>query len=391
MNDDPLAGLIPRRRHRATLEALLGEFPVVGLTGARQVGKTTLARQLTAGSGAHWFDLEDPRDAAALADPGLVLRNLTGLVVLDEVQRTPDLFPLLRVLSDRRPLPARFLVLGSASPELLRQSSESLAGRIAYHELPGLDPTEVDVAAPRHWLRGGFPRALLAATDQAAFRWLFEFSRTFVERDLPALGIPTAPATLGRFWNMLAHWQGQVWNGAEFARSFGVSHPTVRRYLDQLTSTLVVRQLRPWFANLKKREVRSPKVYLRDSGLLHSLLGLRTEEALLRHPRCGASWEGWVLENLATLLDLKAGEMFFWGLHTGPELDLVVHRDGRLTGYEIKRTSAPKLTRSLRSAMEALGPEEILVVHAGERTYPLADRIRAIPAARLFAEIAEDD
>ena len=388
MDGSSVVGLVPRPRHLATLDALLAEFPVVGLTGARQVGKTTLARQLTAAGGAHWFDLEDPRDAATLGDPGLVLRSLTGLVVLDEVQRAPDLFPLLRVLADRRPLPARFLVLGSASPELLRQSSESLAGRIAYHELPGLDPVEAGVPAERHWLRGGFPSAVLAGSDETAFRWLFEFTRTFVERDLPALGIPTAPATLGRFWNMLAHWHGQVWNGAEFARSFGVSHPTVRRYLDQLTSALVVRQLRPWFANLKKREVRSPKVYLRDSGLLHSLLGLRTGAALLRHPKCGASWEGWVLENLATLLELRDVEMFFWGLHTGPELDLVVHRDGRLTGYEIKRTSAPRLTRSMRSAMEAISPDEIVVVHAGERAYPLADRIRAVPAADLFADLA---
>lgn len=388
MDGSSVVGLVPRPRHLATLDALLAEFPVVGLTGARQVGKTTLARQLTAAGRAHWFDLEDPRDAASLGDPGLVLPHLTGLVVLDEVQRAPDLFPLLRVLADRRPLPARFLVLGSASPELLRQSSESLAGRIAYHELPGLDPVEASVPTDRHWLRGGFPRATLAGSDPAAFRWLFEFTRTFVERDLPALGIPTAPATLGRFWNMLAHWHGQVWNGAEFARSFGVSHPTVRRYLDQLTSALVVRQLRPWFANLKKREVRSPKVYLRDSGLLHSLLGLRTGAALLRHPKCGASWEGWVLENLATLLELRDVEMFFWGLHTGPELDLVVHRDGRLTGYEIKRTSAPRLTRSMRSAMEAISPDEIVVVHAGERAYPLADRIRAVPAADLFADLA---
>ena len=381
---------IHRTRHLGAVRRLLSEFPVVAVTGARQVGKTTLARQLSAaiGPATHWFDLEDPAEAALLEDPGLALRRLTGLVVLDEVQRVPDLFPLLRVLADRDPLPARCLVLGSASPALLRQSSESLAGRIAYYELPGLDPTEVgELALERHWLRGGFPRAFLAADDNAAFRWLSQFASTFVERDLPALGIPTSPRTLDRFWGMLAHWHGQVWNGSEFGRAFGVSDTTARRYLDQLTSALVIRQLRPWFANIGKREVRSPKVYLRDSGILHQLLGVRTLEAVLRHPKCGASWEGWVLEQLTTLLELEPRELFFWGLHTGAEIDLVVHRDGQLAGYEIKRSSAPKMTRSIRSALELLNPTEVVVVHAGERAYDLADRVRAVPAEEMFASL----
>ena len=382
---------IPRGRHLGAVRRLLFEFPVVAVTGARQVGKTTLARQLSAESGGevHRFDLEDPDEATLLDDPSLALRRLTGLVILDEVQRVPDLFPLLRVLADRRPLPARFLVLGSASPDLLGQSSESLAGRIAYYELPGLDPTEAGaLPAEHHWLRGGFPRACLAEGDSAAFRWLSQFTRTFIERDLPALGIPTAPRTLDRFWGMLAHWHAQVWNASEFSRSFGVSDTTARRYLDQLTSALVIRQLRPWLANIGKREVRSPKVYLRDSGVLHHLLGVRTLESLLRHPKCGASWEGWVLEQLATLLELEPREMFFWGLHTGAELDLLVHRDGQLTGYEIKRNSAPKMTRSIHSALALLNPTEIVVVHAGERAYELADRVRAIPAAQMFATLA---
>lgn len=390
-SDSSGAPLIHRARHLAAVERLLAEFPVVGLIGARQVGKTTLAQQLAANrAGAiHRFDLEDPRDAALLDDADLALRPLSGLVVLDEVQRVPDLFPLLRVLADRRPLPARFLVLGSASPSLLRQSSESLAGRIGYYELPGLDPTETAGVPPeRHWLRGGFPRALLAADDAAAFRWLAQFAGTFVERDLAALGIPTSPRTLDRFWGMLAHWHGQVWNAAEFGRAFGVSDTTARRYLDQLTAALVVRQLKPWFANVGKREVRSPKVYLRDSGVLHHLLGVGSGESLLRHPKCGASWEGWVLEQLATLLEVEPRQLFFWGLHTGAELDLVVHRDGRLTGYEIKRSSAPKMTRSIHSALDLLDPTEVVVVHAGERAYPLADRVRAVPAPRLFAELS---
>ena len=211
---------------------------------------------------------------------------------------------------------------------------------------------------------------------------------TFVERDLSALGIPTPPRTLDRFWGMLAHWQGQTWNGAEFGRAFGVSDTTVRRYLDQLTSALVVRQLRPWFANVGKREVRSPKVYLRDSGVLHHLLGVRTLHSVLRHPKCGASWEGWVLEQLVTLLELQPRELFFWGLHTGAGLDLLVHQDGRLTGYEIKRSSAPKLTRSIRSALMHLDPTEIVVIHAGERAYELADRVRAVPVKQVFADLA---
>ena len=382
---------IRRTRHLEAVRGLLSEFPVVAVTGARQVGKTTLARQLCeeVESETHRFDLEDPAEAALFDDSSLALRGLTGLVVLDEVQRVPELFPMLRVLADRRPLPARFLVLGSASPELLRQSSESLAGRVAYYELPGLDPTEPGShPLEHHWLRGGFPRAFLAADDAAAFRWLSQFARTFIERDLSALGIGTPPRTLDRFWGMLAHWHGQVWNGSEFGRAFGVSDTTARRYLDQMTSALVVRQLRPWLANIGKREVRSPKVYLRDSGMLHHLLGVRTLESVVRHPKCGASWEGWVLEQLAALLDLEPREMFFWGLHTGGELDLIVHRAGRLTGYEIKRSSAPKMTRSIRSAIELLNPTEIVVVHAGERSYELADRVRAAPAAQVFAELA---
>lgn len=382
---------IHRGRHISAVRRLLAEFPVVAVTGARQVGKTTLARQLSLEfrSRVQRFDLEDPDEAALLDDPSLALRRLTGLVILDEVQRVPDLFPLLRVLADRRTLPARFLVLGSASPDLLRQSSESLAGRIAYYELPGLDPTEPGgLSLDRHWLRGGFPRAFLAEGDAAAFRWLSQFTRTFIERDLPALGIRTPPRTLDRFWGMLAHWHGQVWNGAEFGRAFGVSDTTARRYLDQLTSALVIRQLRPWFANVGKREVRSPKVYVRDSGVVHHLLGVKSLESVLRHPKCGASWEGWVLEQLAALLELEPREMFFWGLHTGAELDLLVHRDGRLTGYEIKRSSVPKMTRSIHSALALLNPAEIVVIHAGERAYELADRVRAIPAEQMFASLA---
>ncbi len=360
---------------------------MVGLIGARQVGKTTLAQELARAypGEVHRFDLEDPEDAALMEDAGLVLRPLRGLVVFDEVQRAPEVFALLRVLADRRPLPARFLVLGSASPELLRQSSESLAGRIAWYELSGLDPIELPAADPsRLWLRGGFPRAALASGDEQAFRWLRQFGRSFVERDLPLLGIRTPPPTIDRFWRMLAHWHGQSWNSAEFARSFGVSQPTVRRYLDQLTAALVVRQLRPWASGIRKREVRAPRVHIRDSGLLHDLLGVRSVPDLLRHPRSGASWEGWVIENLAAVRQLDAREMYFWRLQTGAELDLLTHRDGKLTGYEIKRTSTPKMTPSLRSALEVLDLDEVVVLHAGEREFALGERVRAVPAATFL-------
>lgn len=270
---------IERRRHLDALGRLLEQFPVVGLLGARQVGKTTLARDYAAGCKlpATFFDLEDAGDLARLAEPMLTLRGLSGLIVIDEVQRRPDLFQALRVLADRRERQARFLVLGSASPELLKQTSESLAGRIFYYELEGFALDEVGIGSrDRLWLRGGFPRSFLATSDDESGAWRRGFIRTFLERDLPQLGVTIPAATLRRFWTMLAHDHAQVWNGAEIGRAFGIASTTVRRYLDLLTATLVVRQLQPWFANLGKRQVRSPKVYLADSGLLHSLLNLTT-------------------------------------------------------------------------------------------------------------------
>ena len=294
---------IPRKHHFARVRLLLDEFPVVALLGARQVGKTTLARQLAA---AHsdpvaWFDLEDPVDLARLEDPGLELRPLRGLVVLDEIHRLPGIFQLLRVLADRAGPPARFLVLGSASTDLLRQTSESLAGRVAFHQLDGFDMTEVD--DPEHlWLRGGFPRSYLAPSGAASRRWRDSFVQTLLARDLPDFGSTIPRTTLRRFWTMLAHWHGQLWNGAEFGRAFGVSHTTVRRYLDLLTSVFVVRQLQPWFENIKKRQVRSPKVYIADSGILHALLGLTDRTDVVSHPKVGASWEGFVIQQIVQLL-----------------------------------------------------------------------------------------
>lgn len=382
--------MILRRDHLQAVGQLLVRNPVVALLGARQVGKTTLARQIAhrrAGT-AHFFDLESSADVARLQDPLLALSPLKGLVVLDEVQRRPDLFPTLRVLADRRPNPARFLVLGSASPDLLRQSSESLAGRIAHYELPCLSLRETGPAMlDPLWLRGGFPRSFTARSHAESYRWRRDFVRTFLERDMPQLGIAIPSATLERFWSMLAHYHAQVWNGSELARAFGVSHHTVRRYLDALAATFMVRVLKPLSANLGKRQVKAPKIYIRDSGLLHQLLQVETRPQLERHPKVGASWEGFVIENVILALAADPRHCHFWATHAGAEIDLVVRHRGRLRGIEVKRTTSPAVTRSMHSAMEDLDLHSLDVVHAGEETFPLARRIRAVAARRLLEDL----
>ncbi len=380
---------VARQRHARRVRLLLREFPVVALVGARQVGKTTLARQIVASrrGSTSWFDLEDPADLARLADPGLELRPLKGLVVLDEIHRLPEVFPLLRTLADRPRTPARFLVLGSASPHLLRQTSETLAGRVAFHELDGFDHTEVG-DLERLWLRGGFPRSFLAASDPASRRWRNSFVDTFLSRDVADLGSTTPPATLRRFWTMLAHWHGGVWNGAEFGRAFGVSHTTVRRYLDLLTSLFVVRQLPPWFENIGKRQVRSPKVYVADSGILHALLGLSSREDVLSHPKVGASWEGFVIGEIMHVLAARSDQCFHWSTHSGAALDLLITDGNRRHGFEVKRSEAPRLTPSMRSALQTLNLDRLDVVHAGTERYQLGSRIRALPASHISAELA---
>ena len=382
--------MIHRHQHLKALERLLRDSPVVALLGARQAGKTTLARQLAQRrkGPAHVFDLESSADVARLADPLLALSPLKGLVVLDEVQRRPELFPTLRVLADRRPRPARFLVLGSASPSLLRQSSESLAGRIAYYELPGLSlaetgPKNIDLL----WLRGGFPLSFTARSHAASHRWRQDFVRTFLERDIPQLGIAIPSAMLERFWSMLAHYHAQTWNGSELARAFGVSHHVMRRYLDVLEATFMVRALKPWSANLGKRQVKAPKVYIRDSGLLHRLLDIGTRDELERHPKVGASWEGFVIESLIRTVGADERQCYFWATHSGAEIDLLVQRRGRLRGFEVKRTSSPAVTRSMRSAFVDLDLRSLDVIHAGEETFPLAKGIRAVAAARMLDDL----
>lgn len=384
-------GMIPRAEHVSAILNRFRSFPAVAILGPRQVGKTTLARQVARRhpGHAHRLDLENPADLNRLTeDPLLALDELRGLVVIDEVQRRPDLFPVLRVLLDRRPLPARFLILGSASPELIRQTSESLAGRIHYYDLGGLSLREVGFhRLNRRWLRGGFPRAWLARSNAAASLWIESFARTFIERDLPELGVRVPGPAMRRFWTMLAHWHGQVWNSSEFARSFGVADTTVRHYLDILTGALVARQLQPWHENIGKRQVKAPKVYLRDTGVLHALLGVGDMHALDSHPKSGASWEGFVLESAIELLGIPDGQAFFWATHGGAELDLLAMRGRRRIGIEIKRTKAPKVTRSMRTAASDLHLDEVLLIHAGDESYRLASNIRAVAAKRLGTDL----
>jgi len=382
--------MIHRGRHLDRIAWLFRTFPIVAILGARQVGKTTLARAF----GESWngpvthFDLESAADLALLGDPELALGPLQGLVILDEIQRRPELFPVLRVLVDRPGSDTKFLVLGSASPDLLRQTSESLAGRIGYHRLHGLALDEVGPAAlDRLWLRGGFPRSFLAPGEAESVEWRRFFLQTFLERDLPQLGIRTPAETLRRFWSMVAHYHAQTWNGAELARAFGVGESSVRRYLDLLTDALVLRQLPPWHANLSKRQVRSPKVFVDDSGLLHALLGIEDGEDLAGHPKVGASWEGFLIKEIIERLNARVEECFFWATHTGAELDLLIVSGRRRLGFEIKRTTAPHLTRSMASVLQDLDLERIDVVHAGEATFPIAGKVRAVAAHSLLDQL----
>ncbi len=318
----------------------------------------------------------------------LALERLCGLIILDEIQNRPELFPVLRVLADRPKTPARFLVLGSASPDLLRQGSESLAGRISFYQLPGFTLHEVGASQlDRLWLRGGLPRAFLARTLTTSDDWRRDYVRTFLERNMPRLGIAIPPGTLERFWAMLAHYHGQCWNASEFARSFGVSHTTIRKYLDILTNAFVVTQLRPWAQNLGKRVIKSPKVYISDSGVLHSLLGLKTARDLERHPKLGASWEGFVLQQVIQILSARREECYFWATHAGAELDLLVIRGQRRFGFEIKRTDTPKVTASMQSAMTTLKLRSLNVIHAGKNSYPLSRAVRAMAAKNLLEEV----
>jgi predicted AAA+ superfamily ATPase len=382
--------MVDRPSELEALDRLLRNFPVVGIVGARQVGKTTLANAFAGRTGKKvvYYDLENPEDLARLTDPMLALKQHTGVVIIDEIQRMPELFPVLRVLADRPDRPARFLILGSASPAMLRQSSETLAGRIAYRQLNGFSLAEVGGDEHlRLWVRGGFPRSYLARTLEASFEWRREFIRTFLEKDLPQLGINIRSTTLQRFWSILAHYHGQIWNASEFARSFGVSDNTVRNYLDVLTAALVVRQLPSWHENISKRQVKSSKIYISDSGILHALLNQRSRHDLEGHPKVGASWEGYVIEQVINHIQARPEECYFWSTFSGAELDLLVVRGRRRIGFEIKRTVSPKITPSMRQALKDLKLQRIDVIHAGDGTFPLDEKIPAVSLSRLLTDV----
>lgn len=374
--------MIKRSRLQARIALALKRSRIVGLVGPRQSGKTTLARQIVATDSTNYFDLENPASLARLTQPMTALEDLRGVVVIDEIQHRPDLFQVLRVLADRKPLPARFLILGSASPSLLRQSSESLAGRIEIIPIGGFSLDEVGASSlKRHWQRGEFPLSFLARTNDDSCAWRQQFIQTFLERDVPQLGIHIPAPALLRFWTMIAHCHGNIWNAADPARSLGIGESTVRRYLDLFTGLLVVRQLQPWHENLNKRQVKAPKVYIRDSGLLHVLLGIRTEKELVTHPKIGASWEGYAVEEV--LSQLEPDQAYFWATHQGAELDLLLFKNGRRLGIEIKRADAPTLTPSMRSALADLKLEQLIVLYPGSQAYELEPRVRVLPIGAL--------
>ncbi len=375
--------LLPRPEISQRLRKAIKEYPVTLLLGPRQCGKTTLARQLGDQLASAYFDLEDPQTPLRAEIAPLTLKDLKGLVVIDEFQRQPQLFELLRVLADRRPLPARFLILGSASPELVHGAGESLAGRLAYVEIGGFTFNEVPPQRVNDlWIRGGFPKSFLARTEELSYQWRINFVHSFLERDIPQLGIRIPSAALYRFWAMLAHVHGQTWNASDLARSMGVKEDTARRYLDIMTGSFMIRQIQPWFENLGKRVVKAPKVYFRDSGILHALLGLKTKKEILLHPKLGFSWEGYALEEIIRRARAER-EAYFYKTHSGAELDLLLIRKGKRYGFEFKYEAAPRPTKSMHVVSEDLKLKRLWVVYPGEAAYPLARDIELLPLPNI--------
>lgn len=374
--------MLTRNDFKNSIDIALARSQVVALLGPRQCGKTTLARLIASKTASVLFDLEDPADAQHLTNPLLALGELRGLVVIDEIQRRPDLFPLLRVLADRPDIPCRFLILGSASPNLVRGASESLAGRIEFIDMAGFDLSEVGSdQRDRLWVRGGLPRSFLARTEADSVAWRSNYVRTFVESDIPQLELRIPAQSLRRFWTMLAHWHGQTWNASELGRAFGMSDKVVTHYLDVLCGTFMVRRLQPWHENLAKRQVKSPRIYLRDSGILHHLLGIGDRSGLLAHPKCGASWEGFAIEQI--LRRFPHAESYWWHIHSGPELDLLIIHEGRRLGFECKLNDAPSVTPSMRTAIADLKLEHLWVLYPGTKIIRLDAQITAVPLGHL--------
>jgi uncharacterized protein len=371
--------MIERTFYKKYIEKALGRSRAVALLGPRQCGKTTLARQIVDIHSPNYFDLEDPSTLIGFEDPKTALEHLKGIVVIDEVQRCPEVFPVFRVLLDRVSLPAKFLILGSASPDLLKQSSESLAGRLELIEMEGFGLSEIgEKKQMRLWNRGGFPMSFLAKNDEDSLVWRIDFIRSFLERDLrEAQELDVPVVTLHKFWIMLAHSHGKIWNASPFASSLGLTHPTVKKYLDILTGLYMVRQLQPWYANIKKRQVKSPKIYIRDTGLLHALIGINTKQELPRHPVCGSSWEGFVIEEI--IRSVEPHDVYYWATHQGAEIDLIFFKGGRMYGIEIKRQDAPTMTKSIKTALQCLDIERIAVIYPGKRRYSVHKKVDVVP------------
>lgn len=374
--------MLPRPEYLTQLETAIRRSPITAILGPRQSGKTTLARMFIANKAVSYFDLDSIPDQRRLQNPELVLGGLEGLVVLDEIQQMPELFGTLRVLVDRPENLARFLILGSASPQIIRNASDTLAGRVEFIELNGFSLSETGGSTwQKLWLRGGFPRSFLANSETDSFAWREGFIRTFLERDITQLGISIPASAMRRFWTMLAHFHGQIWNASELGRAMGLSDKTVRSFLDILSGAFMIRQLQPWFENISKRQVRSPKIYLRDSGLLHSLLNVPDIQILFGHPKVGASWEGYAIEQIISMLHLS--EAYFWSTHSGAEVDLLFFFRGKRYGIEVKFSEAPEVSRSMQVALHDLGLTHLWIVYPGSKKYPVHEQITVYPLQQI--------
>ncbi|MBF0406161.1 MAG: ATP-binding protein [Candidatus Riflebacteria bacterium] len=374
--------MINRPKYIKQIEKALKRSPVVAILGPRQCGKTTLARQFSSGRKTFFFDLESSVDDFRLQNPEMALGELTGLIVLDEIQRKPELFNVLRILADRPGKHAKFLILGSASPGIVRYASESLAGRVEFIEVSGFELSETGVMDEKKlWMRGGFPRSFLSKSNENSVKWRENFIQTFLERDLPSLGLKIPAVAMRKFWTMLAHYHGQIWSASDLSRSLGLSDHTIKRYLDLLTGTFMIRQLQPWYENISKRQVKSPKIYFRDSGIFHSFLSIYDKNALMSHPKVGASWEGFAIEE--TMRALKPADAYFWASHTGAELDLMIISNGKKYGFEYKFSETPKATRSMQIAIEDLNLSHLWIVYPGKQSVKIDKQITVLPLSDL--------